>query len=72
MLKSIIIIVLFLISVFAFYIYSLFHLPPGIEYKGNESTIAIISLITAIVSLVGSILAFMLKLIELRSNKSNK
>lgn len=70
--KSILIIVLLIITVIAFYFYHANKLPPGVESKGNETTIALISLCTAIISLLGTVLTFILKIIEIQNNKPSK
>lgn len=69
--KTILIIILLIISAVSFYFYFSNKLPPGIEAKGNETTIAIISLLTAIVSLCGTMLTFILKIMEVKSERRN-
>ena len=44
-------------------------MPQGVEQKGNETAIALISLCTAIVSMGSTILTFILKIIEVKSGK---
>ena len=70
--KVILIIALLLIAIIAFYVYLSNQPPPGIETKGNEATIALISLIAGIISLLGSIMTFILKIIEIRAARQNK
>lgn len=68
--KSILIIVLLIITIVAFYIYFSTRLPAGVESKGSDTTVALISLITAIISLLGTVLTVILKIIELRVGKT--
>ena len=70
--KSILIVLLSLITIIAFYFYLSNKLPPGVEPKGNETTVALISLWTAIISLFGTVLTFILKIIEIRANKERQ
>ena len=67
--KSILIVVLSLITIAGFYFYLSNKLPPGVEPKGNETIVALISLFTAIISLLGTVLTFILKIIEIKANK---
>ena len=67
--KSIITIIFFLIFLISLYLFLSNRLPPGVEPKGNETTVVLIALWTAIISLLGTILAFILRIIEIISNK---
>jgi len=65
-------IVLLVIALVAFYVYFTNRLPEGVEEKGNESTIALISLFTAILSLLGSIITFIATFREFKIVKKRK
>lgn len=67
--KIIAIIVLLIIAIIAFYFYLSNQLPPGVEAKGNETMVAVISLCTAIVSLLGSVITFIFKILEIKAKK---
>ncbi len=68
--KTIIAIILIIITIIAFYFYFTNRLPEGMELKGKNVSVALISLITAIVSLICTILTFIMKLIELKSSQA--
>jgi len=59
-------IIFLIIAVVAFYFYFSNKLPPGVEVKGKETSLAFISLLTGIVSLAGTVLTFIMKIIELK------
>lgn len=70
MAKYILSLILLAVSLLIFYFYfNMNVLPPGVESKGDQNLMPIISLITAICSLIGSVLTFTLKIIEIRSSK---
>jgi len=70
--KTILIIILLVITVVACYVYFSNKLPPGVEPKGSEVTVAWISLLTGIVSLLGTVLTLVLKIIEIKANKQKR
>ena len=69
MLKYTLIVILSIICIVAVYVYISNQLPPDVEPKGNETTVAWISLGTAVLSFFGTVLTFILKIIELKTKK---
>ncbi len=64
--------IMLVISIVAFYIYFTNRLPGDLELKGNEAIVPLISLVTAIVSLLATILAFLMKVMELKAGQVKK
>jgi len=64
--------ILLVVALATFYVYFTNRLPEGVEEKGNEASIALISLITAIISILGSIITFITAFIEFKSSKAKK
>jgi hypothetical protein len=59
-----------IISIISLLIYLSNRPSPGMEIKGNEGSITIISLITAIVSLCSTIVTLIKQIIELKHKKA--
>lgn len=69
MTKTILIILFLIITIAGLFIYFSYKLPPGVEAKGNETMVALVSLCTAIVSFFSTILTVILKAMEIRARR---
>ena len=67
MLRTLIIVSLFIISAVAFYVYGTTRVPVDLETKGGDTVTAWVSLITAIVTLLTSIITLLTKSPNVRS-----
>lgn len=66
-------IVLFiLLSVSSYMVYQYTSTPSYIETKGGDNIVPIISLVTSIIGLIGTIISFAAQLIGLKKLKSNE
>ncbi len=72
MFKNLLIVIFLVVFVISVYVYMTNQLPPGIEPKGNETTINIIALITAITGLLGSVVTLVTKIVELKGEQKKQ
>jgi uncharacterized membrane protein len=70
--KVLLIVVFLVVFVISVYLYMSNQLPPGVEPKGNETTIAVTSLITAIISLLGGVVTLITKIVELKGEQKKQ
>ncbi|MGY3454344.1 hypothetical protein [Bradyrhizobium sp. USDA 4353] len=66
MAKKILPIGLFLIAAVLFYVYYDTKLPPGVQAKGGDDWVNIMSLVTSIVSMIGSIVSAIYQVLQHR------
>ena len=70
--KILVMIILLTISVVSFIIFINNRNPADIELKGSEEYTALVSLVTAIVALLGSVLTFISKMKETNRDQGGK
>jgi CBS domain containing-hemolysin-like protein len=67
--KTILIVVMLLVSIGAYYYYLSNQLPEGVEAKGEDLAKSYVSLATSIVSLLTAVVTLILKLSEMKGKK---
>ena len=70
--KTVLFLLFVVVTVIGFYVYFTNKLPLGIEIKGHEGTVEIISLSSAIIGLAGAIISLITQIVEIRRKKSTE